>query len=182
MTFKANDIEQYPYLVYTDNAGNVYDPNGGGGGGGGEPSDESCIAASFFAGDIALEKDPIEDYYLIDGDPFTSIIICNPTMNQTAHHIIVEGASDGNKYGMPVQWICNICYGGSKESDPETEIEFDGSETLTAYRVNMISGEKQAIELVCTYGEYLDDPAWYFTIPPMEENSDLLCVCIDFGS
>ena len=35
MTFKANEIEQYPYLVYTDDAGNVYDPNGGGGGGGG---------------------------------------------------------------------------------------------------------------------------------------------------
>ena len=34
MTFKANEIEQYPYLVYTDDAGNVYDPNGGGGGGG----------------------------------------------------------------------------------------------------------------------------------------------------
>lgn len=33
MTFKANEIEQYPYLVYTDDAGNVYDPNGGGGGG-----------------------------------------------------------------------------------------------------------------------------------------------------
>ena len=35
MTFKANEIEQYPYLVYTDDAGNVYEPESGGGGGGG---------------------------------------------------------------------------------------------------------------------------------------------------
>ena len=35
MTFKANEIEQYPYLVYTDDAGTVYEPESGGGGGGG---------------------------------------------------------------------------------------------------------------------------------------------------
>lgn len=180
MTFKANEIEQYPYLVYTDDAGNVYDPNGGGGGGGGgEVTDNSCIKVLYFAGDFEVEF--VGDEPVINATNFISSIACGPTTSPKAKYIYEDSLSMGYHYGFPIGWIGAACYGGYTEDDPDTEIEFDGSEILTPYLYNYKTGEKSEFALEFTYGEILGDPSWYFTAPAIPSDHEI-CICFDFGS
>lgn len=166
MTFKANEIEQYPYLVYTDDAGNVYDPNGGGGGG--EVTVDSCVTLTLYVGDIG------------DDTHFMANVACSPTVEDSMY-FFEDNQIMQFTYGVPAGWICGLLQGGYSETDPDTPITFDGTETLTAYKLNFDTMEREEIAVEFTYGEYLNAPAWRFTVPAMTIAYGL-DISIDFGS
>lgn len=168
MTYKANDVEQYPYLVYTDDAGAIYDPNGGGGGG--EVTADSCVMLTIYDGDIT------DDMHFIPG-----ALACSPTV-ENSMHFVEDNLIMQLIYGIPVGWICGLLEGGDSERDPGTPISFDGTETLTAYKFDLDTMEREEIAVEFTFGSYLDTQAWYFTVPAMQFGIYGLDIKIDFGS
>ena len=116
MTFKANEIEQYPYLVYTDDAGNIYDPNGGGGGG--EPTDESIAALGYSKSPVAMGS------FLIPAD---GMVYACPTLESEN---ALELSFSNQDIQVPTNWYI-LAYSPFTDAD-ENEFSIDENTTIEA--------------------------------------------------
>lgn len=115
MTFKANEIEQYPYLVYTDDAGNVYDPNGGGGGGGGD--------GVIVVNDVedVLDKTAIEIFSAMTAS--TVCILGEADESTTYLNIITTAEKIGDEFNFYCNGASDIYHANAPDDYPEYSIK-----------------------------------------------------------